>query len=711
MKPWTKKHIAPEHVRSLQHTYGLDALTASIFVRRGITKGSELVYYLENDLRYTHNPFLFAAMEDAVDRITDALEEGEKILIFGDSDVDGVSSTAILYTYLKNAGADVRCRIPTGNDGYGLSIAAVDDFARDYGSLIITVDCGISNVQEIAHAAEQGIDVIVVDHHNPPAVLPTPAVIIDPKLPDSGYPFDGISGAALAYKLVTALRFSTTSLYKQDICLLTADEQTGTFTVQCRKLRNLLEKDALTLTFSAPSSVAKTPLAEFLSGQQIFVWDERATKTVLANIFGRGVEFNVADIRPSIATITPQLAQKPLMDILASSHAVRYQTEPAGSIDALTSIFVATAWQQLTAKSPDTVKTHRDELELVTLAAIADIMPLTDENRILVRAGLSAFNSGHRCPGLMELFALLRMNGAPVSAKDLSWSVIPALNAAGRMGTADVALTLLTADDAATRERCAAEIISLNEKRKALVSQALTATSAQAAKRFTAYNQKLCMVIDESINKGITGIVASRLMNAYTVPAIAVTVEGGVATGSLRSCRSFKATAFLSRFGDFFINYGGHDAAAGFSFAAEKLDEFETLIARFVPDIHLSDTDDVLTVDAELPARYLTPDVLKTVDLFEPFGAGSPPLLFVSHALPVVAATIVGKTEPRHLKLTLDAGRYKFPALYWRNAERLNRDFQIGDTVDVLYSIERNSFNGTVTPQLVVSDIEKTKPV
>ena len=189
--------------------YVIQRAAAAVYSEEGKRQVREnILYYLENDLRFQHAPFAFSGMEDAVERIMQAKEEGEKVLIFGDSDVDGVTSTAILYEQLVRMGLDVSWRLPLEDDGYGLSIAAIDDFAAQEGSLIITVDCGISNNQEISHANELGIDVIVTDHHNPPEELPEAIIIIDPKIEETNYPFDGISGAAVAYKLVSALRFA-----------------------------------------------------------------------------------------------------------------------------------------------------------------------------------------------------------------------------------------------------------------------------------------------------------------------------------------------------------------------------------------------------------------------------------------------------------------------------------------------------------------------
>ena len=215
MKKWIKKEISKEDVFNLSKKYSIDSLTASVCARRGITKGEDLIFFLEDDLRFLHNPFLFNQMEDAVDRILDAKEEGEKVLIFGDRDVDGITSTTILYEYLNSIGIDVEYRVPMGDESYGLTIEVIDDFAKNYGTLIITVDNGISNINEIKYASELGIDIIVTDHHTPQEVLPEPAIIINPKTSDSGYPFAHISGCAVAFKLIQALRFSQTELYKQ----------------------------------------------------------------------------------------------------------------------------------------------------------------------------------------------------------------------------------------------------------------------------------------------------------------------------------------------------------------------------------------------------------------------------------------------------------------------------------------------------------------
>ncbi len=145
---WEKKEISPESVKEISAKYGCDLLTASILVRRGFCTGDAIRFFLEDDLASLRNPFALDGMEDAVERILAAKDEGEKVLVFGDGDVDGITGTALLANYLESIGMDVTWRIPTGDESYGLSLEAVEEFAAKDGTLIITVDCGISRFGE-----------------------------------------------------------------------------------------------------------------------------------------------------------------------------------------------------------------------------------------------------------------------------------------------------------------------------------------------------------------------------------------------------------------------------------------------------------------------------------------------------------------------------------------------------------------------------------
>lgn len=711
MKKYNKKEVSRENVLSLVKKFNISALEASIFIRRGITSGQDLMYYLENDRRFMHLPFEFNNMEDAVSRITDAVEEGEKVLIFGDKDVDGITSTAILYGYLKGLGLDVQWRLPVGDDAYGLSMDAVDNFAKEYGTLIITVDCGISNNTEIAHARELGIDVIVTDHHNPPENLPCATLFLDPKMPDSGYPFKDISGAAVAFKLVQALRFSKTDLYAQDISLLDVQKlPDGNFEISIIKTRNLVKKECWTKIFEPGfGSISNTKLPDILRGQQIFCWNSKIISSYLKEIFGTGVEFQMLDMQAEISRLIPSVNGKTLSQLTNISKIAKYSETEIKEIESFYNIFVTFVELSCSKYFPQHDTDALQDLQLVGIAALADIMPMQNENRIFVKNALSAINGGKTRKGIAELIARMDLAGKSLTSTDLSWKLIPALNASGRMGQSNVSLELLLAESSSERNALAEKIIDLNEDRKRFVQDGEMYTSKQAEENYAKFNGKMCVVADQKINRGVTGILAAKIMNKYNVPSIAITFseDGKIAVGSMRSCRSIVATKFLDSFGsDFFINHGGHDAAAGFSFTMDKMQEFLKKAWLLSRDFNLDDEEDTVEIDAELPGEYITPDLLNLVDKFEPYGEKNKELVFVSSELKIHEGIPVGKSEIQSLKLIFDCGKYKFPAMFWGQAERLNRDFKVGDKLSVLYSINRNTYKGNVTPQMILIDAD-----
>ena len=708
MSEWFKKQISKTQVESVSKKYSLDPITASIMVRRGITGGRDILYYIEDDLRFQHSPFMFAAMEDAVDRILDAKEENEKVLIFGDRDVDGVTSTTVLYDCLSSMGIDVSYKLPGGDDAYGLSIQAVEEFAANYGSLIITVDCGISNNAEIAKAAELGLDVIVVDHHNAPETLPSPAIIIDPKTENSGYPFPDISGCAVVYKLVSAIRFSQSSWYKQDVTLLNVNKENSA--VECVKVRNLVPVSRLTQTIDQnTASLSDTNLPSYLQGQLLLAWDAKTLSQDLQSLFGDGAQFNLVDIREEAAKLFPKFASMTLTQLKGMSKMAKYGDHEPTEIGGFYNIFVTWVQKSLAKDFPSFAKAEEKDLQLVALAALADIMPMKNENRIFVKKGLKSINSGRIRPGLRELMAELNLTGKRINSIDLSWVVVAHLNAAGRLGQPELAAKLFITDSQNERLETAKQIIELNAERKQLCVDAWNYAGIQAKASIPLHSNKLCVVIDERINRGVSGILAGRLVSTYNVPAMTVTIVDGIAIGSMRSCRDYDVTQFLNKMDDLFINHGGHNFAAGFSFKRERLAEFEERIKTLSSEIKLGDTKDTGgDIDAEIPAQYLTPALLDISDRFEPYGEENPQLLFMAKNIRVASGQRMGKGEKMHLKITVDCGKYKWPCIFWNEGERLGRDFNVGDRVDFIFRVERNVFNRIETPQINLVDIKKS---
>ena len=715
MNNWIKTAVSKQQIEPLCKKYGIDSLLASIFVRRGITTGKDILYYLESDLRFQHNPFLFNSMEDAVERITQAIEEEEKILIFGDRDVDGVTSTTILYDYLNQKKADVQCRLPLESDGYGLSKKAIEEFAAQGGTLIITVDCGISNYDEIEYAATLGIDVIVTDHHNAPENLPAAVVILDPKAPDSGYPFADISGAAVSYKLVSALRFSQSDFYNSEICIIdigipepVEESADQAVTIHCVKIKNLVKVKELHETITQGKSIYDLKLPYFLQGQVIYAWDANKTKAQLAEIFGNGIEFNIYDLRSQVSQAIPSVAGLSAEQLNGSSKIAKYSEEPAGVLDTLYNLYVTYCYKIISQKNKNYLANERRDLQLVALAAIADIMPLKDENRIFIRNGLDSIKKDGPRQGLAELFCQLKINAEALTSIDISWTVTPALNAAGRLGQADVALELLINEEPKKRNDLAVKIYELNEQRKDLVNKASYKIKEAAQASLDENDGKLCVIIDNEIHPGITGNLAGKLMQEKNVPAIIITQSDGVYKGSMRSCRGFITTSFLASFGDFFINFGGHNAAAGFSFENSQLEQFNIKIKELLPSINLEEENLDINIDAEIPPEFLTPESFKILNIMEPFGAENKELLLVTKKVKLCDAMVQGKKEPYSLKLIFECGKHKFPGMFFGQALRLRQDIQVGQTYDILYTMVYNYFNGNVTPQLRLKEVRKS---
>jgi len=699
---WNKKEIQRDAVRELSERFGIDLLSASVFCRRGITDPEELRFYLEEDLRFLHNPFLFDEMEDAVDRIIAAKEEGENVLVFGDRDADGITSTVLLVNALRAMGISVSWNLPKGDEPYGLTTEAIDRFAEQDGTLILTVDCGISNLAEIRYAGEKGIDVIVIDHHIAPDELPPAVAVINPKLSDCGYPFRDLAGCGVVSKVVWALRFASTEWYNEPLCLLNARPGNDSVIVEAVKLSNLIEQDRISETFvPGIMSLERTRLFNFLEGMEVIVYDAELQTKLLKQAFGNRVEIGVLDISAEIGKLFPAIAGESLLGIREKSKFARYSGKIPAEIDTFVTLFTSYTFK----KEESIFKEYLTDLDLVALGTIADMMPLRNENRILVKQGMKSL-AGTRRKGLREILERQNLAGARLATTDIGWQITPLLNATGRLGVPEKAAFLLLSEDEKERKALADEILSLNRERKRLGDEIWERILPQARKSFQESNERLVFLGDPAIHRGITGITASRLVSFFSCPAVVVALLPDKAVGSVRSVRGLSVKGILDPLVDLFIDYGGHDQAAGFSLAKEKYPE---LVNR-IPDVMANmgrpvQTEEVIEIDAEVPLDYLSPGLIDLVELFEPYGEDNQPLIFLSRGMRIVSLELVGKTEKQHVRMLLDSGKFKWPGVFWNAAARANKDFRVGDTVDVVFRLGRNYFQNKEILQLTVLDI------
>ncbi len=702
---WNKKKIDSAIVKDLSGKYGIDLLMASIFSRRGITEPEDIKFYLESDLRYTHNPFLFEEMEDAVDRIHQAAEEGEKVKIFGDRDVDGITSTVILKNGLASIGIDAAWSLPEGNDPYGLTIEGIDKFAAEDGTLIITVDCGITNNKEIEYARAKGIDVIIIDHHLPSETIPPAVAIINPKSNDSCYPFRDLAACGVVSKVVWALSFSTNELYKAEIVLLNIRPGNDTFIIDAVRLVNLVEIERVSENI-VPGlvRVEQTRLGKFLYNRQIFVYDEAMQKIMLKKVFDKDTEFELMDIAPQIWEVFPKLKSMSLIEMRSKSKSARYLGNSISEIDVFLNLLNVFIYKKI-----DLMKSNfENNLDLVALGTLADMMPLKDENRILLKHGMKLINNSKRS-GLNELLFKQNLLGKIISTTDLGWQITPVINASGRLGQPGKAAELFISKDPGVQKNMAEEIVRMNKERKKLGESAWKSVLPKAEKSFKELDEKMIFVVDKKIHRGITGIIASRLANTFGVPAAVVAYLENHLVGSMRSARKVNVKEFLSRFDKYFIDYGGHDYAAGFSFTEDKLNNLQSDFIHEAKNSSFPEpSEESLEIDAELPLKYMTPDIISIVETFEPYGQENPPLIFLLRSVTLQNMEIVGKTEQQHVKMLVNTGSIKWPAIYWRAAEKVNVEFTTNEKVDVVFRLGRNYFQNVEKLQLTVMDIKRS---
>jgi single-stranded-DNA-specific exonuclease len=345
-------------------------------------------------------------------------------------------------------------------------------------------------------------------------------------------------------------------------------------------------------------------------------------------------------------------------------------------------------------------------LQLVALGPIADIVALSEENRIMVRLGMAAIGK-KPCPGLSVLLRKLGLLKGRITSEDLAWTLCPAINAAGRMGSPDKAVALFLEQDSLKREKLAGEIKAMHEKRKRISNKLLPLTEDMAQRSLPEYGGKLAVAAGEQIIRGVTGIMANRLMDSFKVPTVVVSLGETTATGSIRSPDRYDLRPLIEPLSEIFIDYGGHKAAAGFSLPRTDWQIFLGMLKNAALCIPLMDepVQVIIKVDERLHRNQITPRLIPLIDMLEPYGNGNEEIIFQCNGLTLSDIAFWGKPEPRHITATLDTGLYKWPSVYWNSADKAGRDFANGDKVDAVFSISHNRFRGIQMPRIIIKEL------
>ena len=342
-------------------------------------------------------------------------------------------------------------------------------------------------------------------------------------------------------------------------------------------------------------------------------------------------------------------------------------------------------------------------LDLVGLGTIADIVPLVDENRILARIGLNAIRRSSR-PGLQALLKVAGIADRPLTGYSIGFMIAPRLNAAGRVGHAELAARLLLTEDESEAATLAAELDRLNRSRQSLEEKILTQATTLVEVGGLA-ERRAIVVAAEGWHEGVIGIVAAKLVDRFSRPCIVVALKGDRGKGSVRSVTGFNLHAALAACSGHLLAFGGHKYAAGLSLTRENLPGFSSALAEYADGLPEDVFEPTLHIDAVAPIEQIDDAFATALEKFEPFGPDNAAPLFASLGLEVVGLPLIVGKNRNHLKLRIRAGERTLDAMAWgRSAEIVNLEAGTGSRLDVCYTVGRNTYGGRTSTQLTLRD-------
>ena len=349
-------------------------------------------------------------------------------------------------------------------------------------------------------------------------------------------------------------------------------------------------------------------------------------------------------------------------------------------------------------------------LKIAAIGTLADVVPLVGENRVIAKLGLDLLTRGPHKVGLRALLDVAGLTGKTIDSYHVSFMIAPRVNAAGRMSSPDIATRLLLASDEAMGEEVralAAELDGENVRRQEEEASVVAAARKIVQTDPAVGAQSILVVAGDGWHRGVIGIVASKLVDAFHRPAIVLAVEDGVAHGSCRSIPHFDMLGALERCAPLMTRFGGHKQAAGLTMPADRIREFRAAI-NAVGDETLGPDDLVprLRLHGDLGFRGITGGVAAGVASLAPFGAGNPKPVFAARRVEIVDGP--RKLKERHLKMTLKQDGRIFRAVAWRAAERLAHLVEHKAAVDVAFSLDENHYNGESRVELTLADVRKS---
>lgn len=559
-KKWEIYQTNEEKVEKLQEKYKLNRLLSTLLTNRGITEEAEITKFLNPKRSDFYDPFGMPDMEKAAERILKAIKDKEQIIIYGDYDVDGITSVTVLKSFLEERGIQVNVYIPNRlNEGYGLNKTAMEEIAKQGNKLMITVDCGITAVDEVEYAKTFGIETIITDHHEPAEELPKAIAVVDAKRKDNKYECRNLAGVGVVFKLIQAL------------------------------------------------------------------------------------------------SIKLGLDQKEYLKYL----------------------------------------------DIVCVGTISDIVPLTDENRVIVKLGLKLVEQTKNL-GLKEI--LQSCGYSKINSTTISFGVAPRINACGRMGHQEEALNLLLSKDGNEVKELTQKINEYNKTRQEIEKNIYNEAVEQIEKE--GLDTKNTIVVSgKGWHHGVIGIVSSKITELYFKPSILLCEEDGECKGSGRSIPGFDLHEALMECNDTIDKFGGHAMAVGININKEKVEEFKEEFEKIAKEKEVDKIIPILNLDAEIKLDDVNKEMVDSLKELEPFGEDNKMPIFAFRNLKI--DSIRSLSDGKHLRLSVKDNKNIINAIGF-NMGTLVDTYRIGDRVDIAGNLEINSFNGVDSIQINIKDIMKS---
>ena len=553
---------------TLSEQLSIHPILSKILLNRGVTTEAVGRMFLSPRLAHLRPPegeLPMAGFTKAADRLLQAILQQETVGIFGDYDVDGITTCALLSDFLQQAGASVVPRIADRHGGYGFGLPDAQALIQAGCTLVVTGDCGTSDHPALGLCKEAGIDVIIVDHHQVPEQMPDAYALLNPHQPGCAFPFKGLASVGVAFYLIAALR------------------------TRLKQIRDVQ---------------------------------------------------------------VPEL---------------------------------------------------KDFLDLVALGTIADLAPLTQENRILVTAGLQMLGATKR-PGLQALTRMAGLKEEARRAGDVGYRLAPRLNAPGRLGSAAAALGVLLEKEPNRALAFAHECESCNTKRQKIQQDVFEQALAEAHNLVQTENPAVLVVGSAHWHPGVIGIVAAKLVDAFARPAVVLAFDGEMGRGSARTTNGFHLYQGLHAAADVLLKYGGHAAAAGLSIHSSQLSNLrERLNKAYAAQLGTKQETAPLQVDATLQLHELDAPLLQALTRLEPTGMGNPEPLFLVQNAELIKQKVVGGN---HLQVTLRMDQANHSGIGFGLASQ-GKSIPTGTRVHAVVVPEFDTYQGVRRIRLRVKSLQK----